>query len=92
MSTTGAEFLPQHLHLFREKRIVAKKIVLNFFKKAVELSNSNLIRNGNYLFVRKNKEVSWIDKDKKERQITQLLNFFKMMFVLLFWFLLKFEF
>ena len=53
MSTSGAEFLPQHLHLFREKRIVAKKIVLNFFKKAVELSNSNLIRNGNYLFVRK---------------------------------------
>ena len=65
MSTTGAEFLPQHLHLFRERRIVAKKIVLNFFKKAVELSNSNLIRNGNYLFVRKKERFLGLTKIKK---------------------------
>ena len=57
-----------------EKRSVAKEIVLNFFKDAAQVSNSNLVWNANALLTKGNakinadQEISWIGKSRKREK------------------------
>ena len=49
LSPFGSTFIPSDLDLAGKKRKVAKEIVLAFFKKMIEVSNSDLIANANHL-------------------------------------------
>ena len=57
-----------------EKRLVAREIIVNFFKDAVQVSNSNLVRNANTLLTSGNakinpdEQISWIGKSGKQEQ------------------------
>lgn len=51
-SSTNSDFFPHHLESADPKeRQVARKIVINFMKHIVKISNSNLVRNANYLMI-----------------------------------------
>ena len=74
-SATGRDFYPQDLDSSDiEKRVVAREIVMNFFKDAVPVSNSNLVRNANTLLTSSNakinpdEQISWIAKSGKQEQ------------------------
>ena len=43
-----------------EKRCVAREVVVNFFKEAIEVSNSNLIRNANTLLLKGDTKLQMI--------------------------------
>ena len=61
-------------HQILERRLAAKEIVINFFKDAVQVSNSNLVRNANTLLTSSNakinpdQEIRWIGKSRKREQ------------------------
>ena len=61
-------------HQVLERRLAAKEIVINFFKDAVQVSNSNLVRNTNTLLTSDNakinpdQEIRWIGKSRKREQ------------------------
>ena len=66
-SAVGRDFCPQDLNSADlEKRLDAREIVLKFFKDAVHVSNSNLVRNANNLLALGNAKInsegqlSWI--------------------------------
>ena len=74
-SATGRDFYPQALDPpDMEKRLVAREIIVNFFKDAVQVSNSNLVRNANTLLTSGNakinpdEQISWIGKSGKREQ------------------------
>ena len=74
-SPTTRDFRLQDLDLSDlERRLAAKEIVINFFKDAVQVSNSNLVRNTNTLLTSANakinldQEISWIAKSRKREQ------------------------
>ena len=49
---SGHDFIPQDLDSWNEnKRLIAWEIAVNFFKEAIEIYNSNLVRNANTLVV-----------------------------------------
>ena len=54
--------------------MAAREIVINFFKDAVQVSNSNLVRNTNTLLTSANAKInpdhklSWIGKSRKQEQ------------------------
>ena len=71
----GRDFRPQDLDLTDlEKRLAAREIVLKFFKDAVHVSNSNLVRNANNLLTTGNakinleEQLNWIGKYGKHEQ------------------------
>ena len=53
-----------------EKRCVAREVVVNFFKEAIEVSNSNLIRNANTLLLKGDTKIAddfnWINQNKSQ--------------------------
>ena len=57
-----------------EKRLVARKVVVDFFRDAVQVSRSNLVRNGNTLLTSGNakinpdEQINWIGKSGKREQ------------------------
>ena len=53
MFSTNSEFYPQHFDHRGEKQSIAKEFVLNFFKKAVEVLNFNLVKSVDQLLVGK---------------------------------------
>ena len=63
-------FVPSDLGLGGEKRKTARDIVVNFLKRAAEISNANLIRNANYVLFTMDVEpsVEWLGKDKKSSE------------------------
>ena len=66
-SATGRDFYPQALDSpDMDKRLVAREIVVNFFKDAVQVSNSNLVRNANTLLTSGNVEIN---PDKQKSRI-----------------------
>ena len=81
-SATGRDFYPQDLDSSDiEKRVVAREIVMNFFKDAVPVSNSSLLRNANILLTSGNakinpdEQVSWIENLVNENRRDLLINF-----------------
>ena len=73
--TNGREFmLPDLDSLDLERRLAAREIAVKFFKDAVQVSNSNLVRNAKTLWTSGNakinpeKEISWIGKSGKREQ------------------------
>ena len=62
-----------HLHLRSndpEKRCVAREVVVDFFKEAIEVSNSSLIRNANTLLLRGDtklaEDFNWSNQNKSQ--------------------------
>ena len=51
-----------------EKRCIAREVVVNFFKEAIEVPNSNLIRNANTLLLKEDTRIAddfnWINQNK----------------------------
>ena len=69
-SKMGEDFMPQDLESRDlEKRSKAVQIVQKFFKNAVEVSNTNIIRNVNNLLTTllpdNNKDISWVGATKQ---------------------------
>ena len=66
--------LPDLDSLDLERRLAAREIAVKFFKDAVQVSNSNLVRNAKTLWTSGNakinpeKEISWIGKSGKREQ------------------------
>ena len=74
-SRQGREFRPQHIDsLNLERRLDAREIFINVFKDAVQVSNSNLMRNTNTLLASGNAKINpdpelrWIGKSRKREQ------------------------
>ena len=69
-SRNRIDFKPQDLDLtYFDKKIAAREIVLNFFKEAVTVSNSNLVRNARALLLRgttniDSEEFKWVGESK----------------------------
>ena len=61
-------FSPQDLILMIQKKIVVREVVVNFFKEAIEVSNSNLIRKANTLLPKGDTKIpdgfNWINKTR----------------------------
>ena len=67
-SATGRDFYPQALDPpDMEKRLVAREIIVNFSKDAVQVSNSNLVKSGNAK-INPDEQISWIGKSGKREQ------------------------
>ena len=73
-SPTCRDFRPQDLDSSNLERRLAAKEIVNFFKDAVQVSNSNLVRNANTLLTSGNakinpdQEIWWIGKSRKREQ------------------------
>lgn len=64
--SSGDDFIPQDLDSRdKEKRSVAAETVWNFFEDAVNVSNSNLVRNANNLMstlLHRSNDISWVKR------------------------------
>ena len=80
LSSKGIKFKPQDLHsLDPEKKPAAKETVINVFKNAAQILNSNFIRNANTLFTKggakfnPDQEISWIGKSTNANLLINFL-------------------
>ena len=77
----GEKFMPQDLDSKdTKKRALAREIVVNFFKDAIQISNSNLKRNANTLLAKGEAKISsdfaWTDERNYQDKLKLLISFF----------------